>query len=114
MDFEKAVSKAFANFGNFSGRADRAEYWSFYLFAFLVVGGAVFCDMAYSGQTGRLSLLALLAVFLPCVAVTTRRLHDTDRSGWLQLVTVVPIIGPLMLFIWLLSPGSRGTNAYDA
>jgi uncharacterized membrane protein YhaH (DUF805 family) len=114
MDFERAITKAFVNFGNFSGRADRSEYWCFYLFAFLVVGGALFSDMASNGHPGRVTQFAVLALLLPCIAVTTRRLHDTGRSGWSQLISFVPLIGPLLLLIWLLLPSSAGHNAYDA
>ena len=83
--------KALSSYATFSGRARRSEYWYFTLFALLaslalgVVDGLVGTDEGMGGQ-GLLSGLATLALLLPSLAVTARRLHDTDRSGWWILI----------------------------
>ena len=59
-----------------------------------------------------LSALFGLATLLPYIAVTARRLHDTDRSGWWQLLGLIPIIGWLILLVWLIRPGAKGRNRF--
>lgn len=93
----------------FSGRARRREYWMFTLFnvigftLFIVAGAALGTQIPY--------LLYVLAVLLPTVAVTARRLHDTGKSGWLFLLTFIPLAG-LVLLVFLAAEGDRGQNTY--
>ncbi|HEX6741470.1 MAG TPA: DUF805 domain-containing protein [Sphingomicrobium sp.] len=74
----------------FSGRAPRAEYWWFYLATFVINIPLSIADEAIASWSP-LSSLFSLAIFVPSLAVTTRRLHDTNRSGWWQLIFLVPI-----------------------
>lgn len=107
MNWYISVLKQYATF---SGRARRREYWFFYLFNSIVSFGFLIIDALLS--TGFLSFLYGLAVLLPSIAVTVRRLHDTDRSGWWILITLIPIVGAIVLFVFMLFDGTRGANRF--
>lgn len=96
MSFGKAISSCVTQYAGFSGRARRSEYWFFALFGFLVYLGAALLDTIL-GSGSVLTLLAVLALLLPGIAVTVRRLHDTDRSGWWVLIGLVPFGGIVTL-----------------
>jgi len=134
----------FKRYADFKGRSRRMEYWSFFLLNFIVVlflvfvmlgtgaasgafadieagdPGAAFAMMF--GGFGLIILLYSLAVLIPTIAVTIRRLHDRDMSGWwyggLLIASFIPIvnflamIGNLVLFVILLLPGTPGPNRY--
>ena len=91
MTFVDSIKTCFRKYIDFKGRASKAEYWWFFLF--FMIGGIVASIM-----NEMLSLLFYLAVFLPSIAVTARRLHDTDRSGWFQLIGLIPLIGLILLY----------------
>ncbi|MFP8967310.1 DUF805 domain-containing protein [Pokkaliibacter sp. CJK22405] len=97
-------------YANFSGRARRQEYWMFTLInliAFFV------CGVIDSILTmGLLSMVYGLAVILPGLAMIVRRLHDTGRSGWWFLVSFIPAIGGIILFIFLVLDSQPGANEY--
>ncbi len=97
MGFGEAIKVCFNKYADFSGRASRAEYWWFYLFTFLVT--IVTCGVAG------------LVFIIPQYAVGARRLHDTGRSGWLQLLGFIPIVGLILIYWWVLE-GDQGTNQY--
>lgn len=101
----------------FSGRARRAEYWFFVLFNLIIAfvlgvidGMAGFTLGAY--ELGLLGTLYGLAVFLPSLAVAVRRLHDTGRTGWWLLIGFIPIIGFIVLLIFLVLDSDPGPNEY--
>lgn len=103
----------------FTGRARRKEYWWFALFTALVTTLLLIGDMILMGPdammtygAGPLLGLGSLALFLPSLAVTVRRLHDHDRSGWFILLGLLPIIGAIVLFIWYVQRGTVGANRY--
>ena len=108
------VLKKYAVFG---GRARRKEYWFFTLFnviaAFVlaIVDAAVGSADAESGF-GLLSGLYTLAVLIPGIAVSVRRLHDTDHSGWWLLIAFVPLVGAIMLLVWMVRDGNLGHNRF--
>jgi len=102
---------AFKKYAVFSGRASRSEFWFFQLVALLISIGLVFLSMLVSAA-GILSLIFSLAVIIPSVAVSTRRLHDYGLTGWLNLLAFIPVIGLLILiFLWA-QPGKLDTNKY--
>ena len=110
--FADAVSTCFSKYADFSGRASRAEYWWFTLFSFL----AFFVTALVAGaaqEAALLTVLVLLALILPSTAVTVRRLHDTNRSGWWLLLGIVPF-GGLVLLVFALTAGERSINDYGA
>jgi uncharacterized membrane protein YhaH (DUF805 family) len=98
VTFGEAVSDGFSKYATFSGRTSRSGYWWFYLFYVLVLIGASIVDAAI--KTPILTGLAVLAFFLPTLAVLVRRLHDTDRSGWWVLIGFVPLIGTIVLIVF--------------
>lgn len=100
-------------YAEFSGRARRTEYWMFFLFNFLA--GIVFgvLDGAL-GMSGTLGGLYNLAVLIPGLAVLIRRLHDTGRSGWWWLIALVPLVGIIVLIVFLCGDSQPGENRYGA
>jgi uncharacterized membrane protein YhaH (DUF805 family) len=114
MQFMPAVKRVFSNYANFSGRATRPEYWWFCLFN-LIVGVVLgvlgsLADIGYRGGNALQDLYSL-AVLVPSLAVATRRLHDTDKSGWRQLWALT-IVGIIPLIFWLAQPTQAGANKY--
>ena len=120
--------KVLKQYVDFSGRARRREYWMFVLVNVVIVivlslidtllgtggfratsGGGSFYA---ANSLGLLSGLYTLAVLLPSIAVTVRRLHDTDRTGWWILLGFIPIIGGIVLLVFYVLEGTRGPNRY--
>jgi uncharacterized membrane protein YhaH (DUF805 family) len=97
----------------FSGRARRTEYWMFFLFNIIIVI-AIGVVESIIGSPGVIGLLYSLAVLLPGIAVSIRRLHDTGRTGWWMLVALVPVIGAIVLLIFMIQDSKPGTNQYGA
>ncbi len=110
------------NYVGFKGRARRKEYWMFILFnmIFMIVAlvldnmlgttqnALLYEDIGY----GLIYELYTLAVFLPALAVLVRRLHDVGKSGWMILITLIPIIGIIWLFVLLVTEGDLVGNKY--
>ena len=118
-------------YADFHGRSGREEFWLFMLFNYIVA-------MTYCAAIGLIMLLLALmdmresdmisAAFIlfvpyvlyslylivPSLAVTVRRLHDTDRSGWCILLGVIPLIGSIFLMLWYATRGTIGPNRYGA
>ena len=104
-------------YGVFGGRARRKEYWYFVLFNIIIGIVLAFIDGAtgsFSAEVGMglLSGIYFLAVLIPSVAVTVRRLHDTDHSGWWFLISLIPIIGAIVLFVFTVQDSNAGENKY--
>jgi uncharacterized membrane protein YhaH (DUF805 family) len=104
-------------FAVFEGRAARTEYWMFFLFNILIGIVLAVADLAtgtFSEETGLglLGGLYSLAVLIPSIAVTVRRLHDTGRSGWWVLVGLIPLLGVLVLLVFMVLDSEPGENAY--
>lgn len=98
MNFGAAIQTCFRKYADFNGTAARPEFWWWVLFCFL--GNVILSTLMF-----RLGNLFALATLLPSLAVGARRLHDTDRSGWLQLLGLIPVIGWILLIIWCAEPG---------
>ena len=117
MNFRIAIIKCFMLYAIFSGRAKRAEFWWFFLFCMIVglmgsvIDAALGLDEAIRGN-GVFTTLIQLATFLPSIAVGSRRLHDTNRSGWWQLLWIVVFIGWIPLIIWLASTSKNENNRF--
>jgi len=94
----EAISSFFQNYVNFSGRASRSEFWYSYLFLIIVAVIASVIDLVVNNEI--ISSLWNLAVLLPTLAMTTRRLHDINRSGWLQLLVALFPIGTIAVIVW--------------
>lgn len=113
MNWYLAVLKKYADF---SGRARRKEYWMFMVMNFIVGCIVSFLGWIVGGTDGLITVslpgLYTLFVFLPSWAVTVRRLHDTNRTGWWILISIIPAIGFLVMLIFTLLDSDPNTNAY--
>ena len=98
MTFQESIRVCLTKYADFTGRASRSEYWWFFLFIVLVSIGASMISNVLSGVVS-------LALLLPSLAAATRRLHDTHRSGWWQLICVVPVIGLIVIVVFLAQEG---------
>jgi uncharacterized membrane protein YhaH (DUF805 family) len=101
----------------FSGRAQRKEYWYFCLFNLII--GLIFTGLdsltgTFSAEAGMgiLGFIYSLAIMIPGLAVTVRRLHDTDRTGWWLFITLIPIIGGIVLLVFLVQDGTPDENRF--
>lgn len=125
MGLKEAVVSVFSKYATFSGRATRSEYWFFYLFnvimclglvAVCAILGAIFKGAA--GAVGGYTVgtilywIYALAAFIPNLAVSVRRLHDTGRSGFNLFWMFLPIIGTILLLVYLATGSNSGDNAY--
>jgi uncharacterized membrane protein YhaH (DUF805 family) len=108
MDYFIGALKKYADF---TGRARRKEYWMFFLFymIFYVVTAAI--DVVFSMQI--FAIIFSLALFVPSISIAARRLHDTGRSGWWQLIVLLPLIGLIILIVFLVQD-SHDANSYGA
>jgi uncharacterized membrane protein YhaH (DUF805 family) len=138
-----AVRTCLARYFDFRGRASRPEFWWFMLFCFLAPLVASIADVilfrfthiqlfnpvavsdwgstpelgqitAYSYGTGLLASLTSLALIVPWLAAGARRLHDIGKSGWWQLLWLVPLIGFVILLVWYCRSGEERQNAYGS
>ena len=117
MSIEEAVRSVLSQYATFSGRARRSEFWLWILataIAGLLVGVAdnLLRDVLGFGNKQPLSAIYSLAILVPGLAVAVRRLHDTDRSGWWLLLTLIPILGQLALIWFWTRPGTAGPNRF--
>ena len=107
------------NYANFSGRARRKEYWMFIVVNTIILAvlyGIMFSSIdSYTGEmSAALIIIGIysLATIIPNIAVTVRRFHDQDRSGWMVLLSFIPFVGGLILFIFMCLDGTRGENRF--
>ena len=100
----------------FSGRAQRQEYWMFVLFNVIIVLflGIIdeMADSDFESSRSTLTTLYVLATLIPFLAVGVRRLHDTGRSGWWLLISLIPIIGTIVLLIFAVRDSQPTDNKY--
>lgn len=110
------------NYAKFTGRARRSEFWYFHLFnsVFIIVAmildnlfGTNF-DMGYgvTSPYGIIYLIYCLVVFLPSLAVSVRRLHDVGKSGWMLLVSFIPLVGAIWLIVLAVTDSQPGSNKW--
>jgi uncharacterized membrane protein YhaH (DUF805 family) len=103
-------------YAQFTGRSRRKEYWMFVLLMFVAGIVASILDgilgLKGAGLYGPLSLILMLGVLIPSIAVGIRRLHDTDRSGWWILIALIPLVGAIILIVFYATDGTNGSNQY--
>lgn len=107
MTFQDSIRIGFTKYADFAGTASRAEYWWFFLF--FVLGSLVAMALSFS-----LSVVFSLATIVPALAAATRRLHDTGRSGWWQLIALVPLVGSIVLIVLLAQEGKAQEGKAEA
>ena len=103
----------------FEGRSRRSEYWYFVLFNFLISIALNIIDRGIGtydskATVGLLSTIYALAVLVPSIAVGIRRLHDTNRSGWWLLIALIPLIGAIILIVFMAQDSDASENQYGA
>ncbi len=94
----------------FDGRSHREEYWMFVLFDFVII--LVLIVLSLMAPFRVILVLYRLAVVVPGIAVTIRRLHDTGRSGWWWLIALVPVVGWIVLLIYMAQDSQPSANRY--
>jgi uncharacterized membrane protein YhaH (DUF805 family) len=104
MTFSESIQTCFTKYADFNGTATRSEYWWFILFLWV----ASMLINFFGGSV--LSFVFSIGTLVPSIAVGARRLHDTDRSGWLQLLWFIPVIGWILLIVWMAQEGK--SNRY--
>ena len=104
MTFTDAVGVCFKKYVDFNGCASRSEFWWWVLFTVIVT---LVCERVSYSLSGAFTL----ATFLPNIAVSVRRLHDTNRSGWWLLLYLVPVIGWIVLIVFWVEPGQPSRYA---
>ena len=109
--------KVLRQYADFSGRARRTEYWMFVLFNIIFAIVAMILDNIFGLTAGRLPygvfyFLYVLAVLIPGLAVSVRRLHDIGKSGWMILIALIPLIGTIWLLVLMVTDSKPGENQY--
>jgi len=99
------------NYTNFEGRAGRAEFW-WYVLANLIIYLVLFVLISASSIFSLVYVVYALGTLLPSIAVAIRRLHDTNKSGWLLLLSLVPLVGGIILIVFYAIAGDTGSNTY--
>jgi uncharacterized membrane protein YhaH (DUF805 family) len=107
MEWYLSVLKKYAEF---TGRARRSEFWYFVLFNFIIA--IALNIVGYIISTMALSFIYGLAVLVPGIAVSVRRLHDTGRSGWWLLLSLIPVVGTIVLIVFCVEDSKPGENEY--
>ena len=116
MNIQESIKTCFNKYATFAGRASRSEYWFFVLFG--VLGGivAMIIDVMILGYSVESEYTPINSIFslvllIPTTAAACRRLHDVNKSGWLQLLSIT-VIGIIPLIIWMASVGEKKKNKY--
>ena len=120
--------KCLKQYADFSGRARRREYWFFQLFNLIffivivlglgLIANALGANDSITPEFGLITIIGLLiilyvlALTIPSIAVTIRRLHDTGNSGWMLFISLIPLIGPIWLFILYVKNSQPGENKW--
>ena len=116
LGFNEAVGTCFRKYFDFTGRARGSEFWYFYLFCVLIFIVATILDTNLFGYAwedyGPLYLITNVCLIIPQISVATRRLHDTGKSGWWQLIYLT-LIGILLLLYWFIKKGDTDKNRYN-
>lgn len=109
--------KVLKQYADFNGRARRKEYWMFTLFNMIFVFIAMLMDNIFETTAGELPyglfyFLYVLAIFIPGLAVSVRRLHDVGKSGWMYLIIFIPLVGAIWLLVLMVTDSDPGDNEY--
>lgn len=109
--------KVLKNYAVFNGRARRMEYWMFTLFNVIIslvlaiIGQSMFKN-GMIGEPQLLNNIYSLVILIPLIAVSVRRLHDIDKSGWWFLLFLIPIIGTILMIFFFVQQGTQGRNRF--
>ena len=107
MNFIESIKTCYKKFFDFSGRASKSEYWWFQLYG-IIIYGLLF---VFQGDLALVFSILAIANTIPLWAAAVRRLHDTDKSGWFVLISIIPILGLAIIYLLILD-GSKGKNRF--
>ena len=107
MNFIESIQTCYKKFFDFSGRASKSEYWWFQLYTIIIYG----MQFVFQGDLVLVFSILVIANIIPLYAAGVRRLHDTDKSGWMVLISVIPLIG-LYIIVLLIADGTKGKNRF--
>ncbi len=129
MTFQQSIQTCFKKYADFKGKASRTEYWGFWIFLLIVslliayIDRSFFSGFTNTVGTGPMGFLFGISVLVPLIAVGARRLHDSNRSGWWQLLFLIMLLpsfksellylgisGVVVLAIYMLLPGKEEKN----
>ena len=114
LPFVNAWLKMLANFMDFKGRTSKSDFW-WAVLGSIIVGIVVGLICSLLGSFGSvLSVLISLVLAVPAIAMWVRRLHDIGKSGWLLLVSLVPLVGCILLIVWACKDGDEDDNQYGS
>ena len=129
MKFGSAIKSGFNGYFNFSGRSSRSEFWWWWLFYNILAAGnfpaliflldqlpAYMNNFLFEDENVIVVLFLIIPVglLLPSLAVLVRRLHDLELSGWWMLISLIPLVGPIILLVWACSKGTEGENWFGS
>lgn len=112
MTFSEAIVTCIRKYFVFQGRASRSEYWYFYLFYIILLFGFFAFSVAKVEVVAIAFILAVVSIIIPQISAAVRRLHDTGKSGWWYWITIVPLVGPIILLVFLCKKGDEFSNDY--
>lgn len=112
MSFGDAIKTCFGKYADFKGRASRGEYWWFFLSYIVAYVVALILSSAIKSLFLPLVLVLVVAYIVPLLAAAVRRLHDTGKSGWYYFIGLIPLVGPILLIVYLATEGNPGANMY--
>ena len=118
MDLATSVKVCFKKYATFEGRAQRSEFWYFYLFLLLLGICTIIIDTGVLGHSIEeeytpIITLASVITLIPSFSVSARRLHDINRSGWWVLLYIT-IIGIILLIVWYATEGEKKKNRFGS
>ncbi len=109
MNYYLTVLKKYAVF---KGRATRAEYWYFSLFNIIIAVLISIISSIIKNNFNLLLILYILLTLIPSIAVSIRRLHDIGKSGWMILISWIPLVGTIWIFVLMMTDSNAGENKY--
>lgn len=107
-----AYINAMSRYFNFSGRSTRSQFWHYHLVLLGLAAVGIVIDAALNGGEPLVSALIIIAHYIPSLAITVRRLHDADMSGWLVLLCLVPAIGIIAFIVYGCMASTPGANRF--
>ena len=111
MEPVQSIKTCLNKYADFDGRASRSEFWWFYLFTLVIQFFIYVLAGVMSPIIGVIGLVVAVGLFVPTIAVGCRRLHDRNMSGWLQLISIIPLLIFVLWVLWALA-GTEGDNKY--
>ena len=107
MNFIESIQICYKKFFDFSGRASKSEYWWFQLFNIIIY----FLSLIFQSDLALLFSILIIINLIPIYAAGVRRIHDSNKSGWFVLLSLIPIIG-LYVLVLLIQDGTKGKNRF--